>query len=524
MVAHSTTYAFSGLNAVSVDVQAHVAPGMHAFIIVGLPDKVIAESRERIRTAFHAIGLSLPYQRITLSLSPADLPKEGSHYDLPMALALLAAMEVLPVATVSQHASMGELALDGRCRAINGCLPAAMAALASGLPLICPADNAPEALLSGIDRPGQPGLIAAPTLLALIQHLRGEHLIPSPASSVPPSLVPTSEHGTPTDAPPAQQDSDQPRGDGGDMADICGQEEARQALMVAAAGGHHLLMIGPPGAGKSMLASRLPTILPPLDASALLEVSMIASVAGHALPRSPQPPFRSPHHTSSMAALVGGGRHVHPGEISLAQYGVLFLDELAEFQRNVLEALREPLETGRVHIARANHRVTYPAQFQLIAAVNPCRCGHALDPARQCTQFPKCMRSYLNRLSGPLLDRFDIILSVPPVPLTTFMTGQKSASSREIRPQIIAARARQMQRQAGLNRSQELSHDTLSPSAHKLVTTLAEKNHLSARGFGRILRVARSLADLADRDAVSQEDIALALRWRRLPDQLAQSA
>ncbi len=495
MVSRSTSFAFSGLSAIAVDVQAHVAPGMHAFVVIGLPDKVIGESRERIRAAFHALGLSLPYQRITLSLSPADLPKEGSHYDLPLALALLAAMDVVPAAVMAQHASMGELALDGSCRPVSGCLLAAMAALAAGQTLICPDQNGPEALMSGIDRPGQPGLVAAPDLLSLIRHLRGDACLP--AARARPMMGPTIDT---------------------DMAEIFGQHEARQALVTAAAGGHHLMMIGPPGAGKSMLAARLPSILPPLDAAAVLEVSMIANIAGHDLPLSAQPPFRSPHHSSTMAALVGGGRPVQPGEISLAHHGVLFLDELAEFNRNVLEALREPLETGSVHIARANQRVSYPAQFQLIAALNPCRCGQALTPDRQCTQFPKCMRTYLNRLSGPMIDRFDIILPVPAVSLATMMAGQAGASSKDIRPTIIAARARQIDRQQGLNKSATISPNALSMSAQKLLSSIADKNDLSARGFGRLLRVARTLADLEARDDIADEDIALALRWRQFPE------
>lgn len=501
MVSRSSTFAFSGLSAVAVEVQAHIAPGMHAFVVVGLPDKVIAESRERIRAAFHAVGLSLPYQRITLSLSPADLPKEGSHYDLPMALALLAAMEIIHGHVIERYASMGELALDGGCRAVSGCLPAAMAALAAELTLICPIANASEALMSGIDRPNRPGLVAAPDLLSLIGHLRGEHCL-APADPV---SITTSGSAAP------------------DLADIIGQSEARQALAVAAAGGHHLMMIGPPGAGKSMLAARLPSLLPPLNAAALLDVSMIASVAGQELPKTNAPPFRSPHHTSSMAALVGGGRHIKPGEVSLAHHGVLFLDELAEFQRNVLEALREPLETGVVHVARANGHVSYPARFQLVAALNPCRCGHALDPERQCTRFPKCMRHYLDRLSGPLLDRFDIILPVPALALTTFMQGQKGPASADLQPIIIAARAQQQARQACLNAAANVSMSDLAPPAAQLLSAIAHKNSLSARGFARLLRVARTLADMDARADISDEDIALALRWRQFPDSVQQA-
>ncbi|GJE76833.1 Competence protein ComM [Methylorubrum suomiense] len=359
MVTRVATVAFEGIEARAVDVQVQIAPGAVAFTVVGLPDKAVAESRERVRAALIASGLALPAKRITVNLAPADLPKEGSHYDLPIALAVMGAIGALPEDALSSYCVLGELALDGSITAVAGVLPAAMAANGRGLGLICPAATGPEAAWAA----GDMDVLAPRSLIQLANHFKGSQVMarPRPAIAAPAGTMP-------------------------DLRDIKGQEGAKRALEIAAAGGHNLLFNGPPGAGKSMLAARLPSILPPLDPRELLEVSMIQSVAGQlkdgAL--SNRRPFRQPHHSASMAALVGGGLNARPGEVSLAHGGVLFLDELPEFTPQVLDSLRQPMETGEVMIARANHRVTYPARFQLVAAMNPCRCGMALEPGYTC--------------------------------------------------------------------------------------------------------------------------------------------
>ena len=500
MVALIKTLAFRGLEAIGVDVQVHLAPGQHAFSVVGLADKAIAESRERVRAALNVVGLSLPYDRITISLSPADLPKEGSHYDLAIALGLLVAMGVLKQDDVAGYYVVGELGLDGSCRPVSGALPAAMAALANGFGLICPAVNGPEATLSGIARPDAPGIVAAPHLLALLAHLNGTRLLPMPEPALP--LI----------ADPSP-----------DLVDVRGQSEARLALEVAAAGGHNILFIGPPGAGKSMLASRLPSLLPPLTPQEALDINMISSFAAPSgLTRlSAERPFRAPHHSASMAALIGGGRTVRPGEVSLAHNGVLFLDELPEFPRQVLDALRQPIEAGEVHIARAAAHVTYPARFQLVAAMNPCRCGYANDPDRACKRLPACMQDYLGRVSGPMMDRFDIILQVPPVPLGDMLTAHNSEPSEKVAARVLAARKLQFGRQGKLNRDLgstgffAASH--MSPGAQKLLDQIVMKNEISARGFVRLLRVARTIADIENSAMISEQSLAVAMNWRYRP-------
>src|SRR6266446_6119354 len=402
MQARVRTVSFQGIDVLPVDVQVLVAPGNLAFAMVGLADKAVGESRERVRAAFRALGLALPPQRITVNLSPADLAKEGSHYDLPIAVGLLAAMGVIPRDSIAGFVVLGELALDGALSRVPGVLPAAIAAQAAGLGVICPAVCGGEAAWAGFDAAphdkdgdiDKPTLIAAPSLLALINHLRGQQTLPTPEAEV------------------AEDRTSYP-----DLAEVKGQESAKRALEIAAAGGHNLLMIGPPGAGKSMLAARLPGILPPLEPAEALELGMIQSVAGglRGGGLSRERPFRDPHHSASLPALVGGGSHARPGEISLAHQGVLFLDELPEFSRAALEALRQPLETGRVSVARANSHVTYPARVQRVAAMTPCRCGYVAEPGRACGRAPRCAQDYTSRLSGPLLDRIDLYIDVPAV-------------------------------------------------------------------------------------------------------------
>ncbi|MGB8430806.1 MAG: YifB family Mg chelatase-like AAA ATPase, partial [Pseudolabrys sp.] len=390
MVQRVATVAFEGIEARAVDVQVQVAPGLPAFNIVGLPDKAVSEARERVRAALVASGLALPARRITVNLAPADVPKEGSHYDLPIALGLMAAIGAIPHDVLNSFTVLGELGLDGSIAAVAGVLPAAIGANGRGQGLICPNACGPEAAWASPEIE----IVAAQSLIQLANHFKGTQVLARPQPKI------------------------RERNAGMlDLADIKGQESAKRALEVAATGGHNLLMIGPPGAGKSMLAARLPTILPPLSPAELLEVSMIASIAGEiddgALTN--RRPFRSPHHSASMPALVGGGLRARPGEISLAHNGVLFLDELPEFSGQVLDSLRQPLETGEVSIARANHRITYPARFMLVAAMNPCRCGRASDPGFSCKRGMniRCAAEYQGRLSGPLLDRIDLHIEVP---------------------------------------------------------------------------------------------------------------
>lgn len=417
MVATVGTVAFLGLEARPVEVQCQLVSGLPNFIVVGLADKAVAESRERVRNAIAAIGLSLPPKRITVNLSPADLSKEGSHYDLPIALALLAAMGVVDTEQLAEHLVVGELGLDGRIAPIPGVLLAALHASQQGQTLICPAAQGAEAAWAGSD-----GVLSAPDLLSLINHLKGSSVLPRPGTGeLEPAVV------------------------GPDLRQVRGQETAKRALEIAAAGGHNLLMVGPPGAGKSLMASCLPGILPPLSPAEALEVSMVSSVSGTLAGGriSQNRPFRAPHHSASMAALVGGGLRVKPGEVSLAHFGVLFLDELPEFQRAVLDSLRQPLETGEVSVARANAHVTFPARVQLVAAMNPCRCGHLADPALACSRAPRCAVDYQAKVSGPLLDRIDLHVEVAAVTATDRLvtTSARGGLRGSRRPRCPSARA-----------------------------------------------------------------------------------
>src|SRR6266849_903222 len=422
MFAQVRTVAFHGVEVIEVETQVTIASGLPAFTVVGLPDKAVAESRERVRAALGALGLALPPRRITVNLAPADVVKEGSHFDLPIALALLAAMEVLPTDELGLYTVLGELSLDGSLTSVAGVLLAALAAAGRGSGVICPAACGGEAAWAG-----EVEIIAAPTLLSIINHFKGTQLLPPPE----PRLAAARSAGL-------------------DLKAVKGQESAKRAIEIAAAGGHNLLMIGPPGSGKSMLAARLPGILPPLEPAEALELGMSQSVAGglRGGELSRERPFRDPHHSASLPALVGGGLRTRPGEISLAHQGVLFLDELAEFNRAALEALRQPLETGRVSIARAQRHVTYPARFQLIAAMNPCRCGHLMEASRGCGRAPRCGLDYQGKLSGPLLDRIDLCIDVPPVSSADLALPPPAESSADVAARVSAARAVQRERLA----------------------------------------------------------------------------
>jgi len=500
MVTRVQTVAFQGIEAVPVDVEVQVASGVPAFRIVGLADKAVNESGERVRAALTASGLSLPPKRITINLAPADLPKEGSHYDLPIALGLMGAIGAVPTDMLARFVVIGELGLDGRLAPVAGTLPAAIAANGRDLGIICPERSGPEAAWAGDDLE----IIAPESLLALVNHLAGHQLSARPVAK---------RHAEPVGLP--------------DLADVRGQHIARRALEVAAAGGHNLLMIGPPGAGKSMLAARLPSILPPLNARELLDVSMIQSIAGELAggALSDRRPFRNPHHSASMAALVGGGLKVRPGEVSLAHNGVLFLDELPEFAPQVLDSLRQPLENGETVIARANARVSYPARFQLVAAMNPCKCGLAGTPGHICKRGNRCATDYQARVSGPFLDRVDLRIDVPAVSAADMMAPAEAEPSAVIADRVVRARAIQQKRYADLGRadvhtnaaaSSALIEQIVEPDSESrgLLMAAAEKFSLSARAYHRVLKVARTLADLAGAQKVARPHIAEALSYR----------
>ncbi len=510
MVSLVHTVTFQGIHALTIEVQAQISAGMPAFTIVGLPDKAVTEARERVRSALHGLGLSIPPKRVTINLAPADVQKVGSHFDLPIALALLAAMDVIPSDALRDYAAMGELSLDGRIRKVSGVLPATMHAYDHDLGLICPQECGGEAAWIS-----DANILAPHSILALINHFKGNQVLHSPER-------------------PVHDEVSNKKIRYPDFSDVRGQETAKRALEIAAAGGHNLLMIGPPGAGKSMLAARLPSILPPLSPEEALEVSTIHSVAGqlqdgHIIN---QRPFRDPHHSASLPALVGGGHRAQPGEISLAHNGVLFLDELPEFSRATLESMRQPLETGKTLIARANHHVSYPANFQLIAAMNPCRCGHLSDAEMACNRAPRCGIDYQSKISGPLMDRIDIHIDVPAVRITDLRRESVGENSNSIAKRVMQARKIQEYRFSQVKKptkplrvNSDLSGEMLDQFAHlekkaqTLLDQAADRMKLSARAYHRILRVARTIADLGDHETVQYVDIAEAISYRRRVDQ-----
>ena len=504
MLSRINTIAFKGLESQDIDLQIQISSGMPAFTIVGLPDKAVAESKERVRAALNTIGISFPAKRVTINLAPADLIKEGSHYDLAVALGIISCLGIIPLEEINHYIVLGELGLDGSISAVNGVLPASIHALRKNKGIICPQAQGSEALWSGLKE-----IIAAGNLMELINHFKGTQIIPKPSKI---------------------QDTTQEKYL--DMSDVKGQESAKRALEIAAAGGHNMLMIGPPGSGKSMLAARLSGILPPLTAEEALETSMIHSIAGELKDGTIcfLRPFRAPHHNASTPALVGGGRRADPGEISLAHNGVLFLDELPEFSRASLEALRQPLENGTITVSRVNAHITYPAKFQLIAAMNPCCCGHLGTPEFECPRAPKCALEYQSKISGPLLDRIDLQIemhAVSPWELANVKTGE---NSEQIRKRVILARQNQEKRfkqlgQEGKHTNSELKGKNLEQivnldnTGKNLLITYAEKNKISARSYHRILRLARTIADLQNCEKVLKMHIAEALSYRRITPQ-----
>ena len=498
MISEVNTITFNGIETIDIQVQAHIGKGIPAFNIVGLPDKIIAESKERIRASLNSIALDIPPKRITLNLSPASLAKEGSHFDLPIAICLLVGLNILPQEALEKYTIMGELSLDGSILPVSGVLPAAIGASSKNLGIICPAENGNEASWSGND-----DILAPQNLLALINHFKGTQKLLPPEVKITESNIKYP-----------------------DFKDVIGQETAKRALEIAAAGNHNVLMTGTPGSGKSMLASRIPGILPEMNAKEILETSMIYSISNQIkdgqLKRTR--PFRSPHHSSSTIALVGGGhsKKISPGEISLAHNGVLFLDELPEFSRATIESLRQPLETGSINISRASSQVTYPAKFQLIAAMNPCKCGYLTDANRACSKAPRCAEDYQNKISGPILDRIDILVEVNEVPGYGTKSIENNETSATIRDRVLKARILQQERYHGygITLNSELEGEllyeiaSLDNEGQTLLNKFGEKNKISMRAYNRILKVARTIADLDNSQKIRKYHIAEAINYK----------
>ena len=501
MVAKIKTFSFSGIDVVPIDVQVKISPGMPNFTIVGLPDKAVGESKERVRAAITSTGLSWPHTRITVNLAPADLQKEGSHFDLAIALGIMMEMGVLPIETLENLFVLGELSLDGSITSVSGIISAAIGANERNCGIICPKQNGKEAAWAG-----DLEIIAATDLISLINHLKGEQSINRPIYE---KIIERKAYA--------------------DLSDIKGQESARRALEIAAAGGHNLLLVGPPGTGKSMLASRLPGILPQPELMEILEINMIHSISGKVIDGKliTNRPYQDPHHSCSMPAMVGGGAKAKPGEISLAHNGVLFLDELAEFPRQVLDSLRQSLETGFASISRVNSHVSYPANFQLVAAMNPCRCGYLGDAKRECKKAPICGEDYKNKISGPLLDRIDMIIDVPQIDIFS-MNQKKSESSKVVLDRVIKARQLQKERyeqESSMNNSPKINSKIdgktlekfcdLGDEEQKILQKSVEKMQSSMRGITRILRVARTIADLENSEKINQYHLLEAISYRR---------
>jgi magnesium chelatase family protein len=501
MIIHIASLTFNGIDITDVDVQVQISPGIPSFTIVGLADKTIAESKERVKASLSSIGLALPTKKILINLAPADLVKEGSHFDLAIACSILTAMNILPDTEIREYLIMGELSLDGSILPVHGALPAAIGAFARGKGLICSNRNGDEVAWSGNNN-----ILIAGNLIELINHFKGLQVLSPPEPKTDTSVV------------------NYP-----DFKDVKGQKAAKRALKIAASGGHSLLMFGPPGTGKSRLASCIPGILPKMSIEEILECSTVASIAGKLnggkLTRTR--PFRAPHHSCSMAAMVGGGvgKRVKPGEITLAHNGVLFLDELPEFLPNVIESLRQSIETGEVLISRSNAHIKFPANFQLIAAMNPCKCGYLGDPYKACAKAPKCGNDYQMRISGPIMDRFDLHIEVASINLYNHeLFDQLEEESADVAKQVEKARLLQQKRYEGYNIKTnnrldgQLLIDYAMPAdgGKELLNDAATKFRLSMRAYNRILRVARTIADLEAAPHVLKIHIAEALNYRKM--------
>ncbi|MCG8464489.1 MAG: YifB family Mg chelatase-like AAA ATPase [Xanthomonadales bacterium] len=489
------TRAQEGIHSPAVRVEVHLAGGLPGLSIVGLPEAAVKESKDRVRAALMTAGFEFPTRRITISLAPADLPKEGGRFDLPIAIGILAASGQVPVEALKQREFLGELSLTGQLRSARGVFTAALAAGKSQRELIIPTEDAAQAAMAGASE-----VLAAASLLEVCRYLHGELKLEFP----------------PPETAPAKLEQ------GPDLLDVVGQHQARRALEVAAAGGHNLLFVGPPGTGKTMLASRLPGILPPLSEREAMEAAAIASISQQPLQAGQwkQRRFRAPHHTASGVALVGGGSRPKPGEISLAHQGVLFLDELPEFDRRVLDVLREPLESGRIIISRAARQAEFPARFQLVAAMNPCPCGFADDGTDRCLCTPMQVQRYRSRVSGPLLDRIDVQIEVPRLETGQLNRGLTGEPSSEVRARVIRARQAQMQRSgtcnAQLSEADLRQHCELSENDRQLLETAMDHLRLSARASQRILRMARTIADLAQSATIQTPHLSEAIGYRRI--------